>query len=56
MKKQALHTAFHEGINFLANDFQTSLVAAIQKQKTGEFIQSLSVKGDGKTLGGGSLS
>lgn len=31
VKKQALHTAFHEGIDFLANDFQTPLVAAIQK-------------------------
>jgi hypothetical protein len=51
-----LHAAFHEGIDFLANDFQTSLIAAIQKQKTGEFIESLSVKSNGETLGSGSLS
>jgi hypothetical protein len=31
VKKEALHTAFHEGVDFLANDFQTSLVAAIQE-------------------------
>lgn len=55
-KEKALHTAFHEGVDFLANDFKTSLVAAVQKQETGEFIEILSVEGDGETLSGGCFS
>ena len=56
VKEKALHAAFHERIDFLANDFQTSLIAAIQKQETGEFVEILSVEGDGETLCGGRLS
>ena len=55
-EKEALHPAFHEGVDFLAHGLKAALIGAVQEQEAGEFVALLAVEGDGETLGGRGFS